>query len=110
MKKNILMIVVLAMIPVVLSASPPKKVKLSYDEGKLKIVATHPTRDVNDHYIGYVSISVDGQEVKVIKPTKQTSDKAETIEVEIPEIKKGSLIEVKAKCNKFGSKTVELQL
>lgn len=110
MKKNILILAILASSPLFLKADPAKKVTLTYNNGKLMIVADHPVKNVNTHYIDLISIKVDGKEVKVIKPTKQSSAQAETQEVEIPEIKPGCTIEVKTRCNEFGSKSAKLKL
>ena len=91
-------------------ADPAKKVTLSYNDGKLKIVADHPVRDVKKHYIDQIVVSVDGKEVKVIKPTEQSTIQAETIEVVITEVKPGSVVQVKTHCNEFGTKSAKLKL
>ena len=98
------------MIPVIMKADPPKKVTLTYTEGKLKIVAEHPTRDSTSHYVNQMDITVDGKEVKVLKMTFQSSAKEQVQVVEVPEIKAGSEVEVKAHCNKFGSKTGKIKI
>jgi hypothetical protein len=112
MKNIILTIALFALIPGFLMADPPKKVIATYskENNKLKIVAEHPVKDVADHYIDQITISVDGKEVKVIKPKKQSSLQSETDEVNIPEIKQGSKVEVKARCNEFGSKKTEITI
>jgi hypothetical protein len=112
MKKVLLVLIVLFTATTALKADPPKNVILTYiEEGnKLKIVAIHPVKDVTTHYINLITISVDGQEVKVIKPQKQSDAQAETVEVPVPQIKKGSTVSVKACCNRFGSKTVKIKI
>jgi hypothetical protein len=110
MKKILFSLVVLLIIPVIIKADPPKKVTLTYNEGKLKIVAEHPTKDSTSHYIGTITIKVDGKEAKVLKLTFQSSAKEQVQEVEVPEIKAGSEVEVKATCNKFGSKTAKITI
>lgn len=106
MKKYFALLILVAL-PLVLRADPPKKVIVTYNNEtqKLKIVAEHPVKNVEDHYIELISISVDDKEVKVIKPKKQNAPASETLEVAVPEIKKGSNVTVKARCNKFGSKS-----
>ena len=112
MKKVLFILIVLFTATTALKANPPKNVILTYTEegNKLKIVAIHPVKDVATHYINLIAISVDGQEVKVIKPQKQSDAQAETVEVSVPQIKKGSTVSVKACCNRFGSKTVKIKI
>lgn len=111
MKKNLLAIL-LFILPAFAMADPPKKVTLTYNQEskKLKVVALHPVKDVEEHFIDEIVISVDGNEVKKLKLKKQSNAKTEEIELAIPEIKKGSEISVKARCNEFGSKTETLKL
>lgn len=106
MKLYFTLLILLAM-PLALRADPPKKITVSFNNEtqKLKIVTNHPVKNVEDHFIDLISISVDDKEVKVIKPKKQNALASETLEVAVPEIKKGSKVTVKARCNKFGSKS-----
>ncbi|MBN1463093.1 MAG: hypothetical protein JXQ69_02810 [Paludibacteraceae bacterium] len=110
MKTKAGLLVMLFLFPVFLLAHAPKKVVLSYnkDSKKLSMVINHPVANANNHYINEIIISVDGKEVKTIKPVSQSSTKDETMEVAIPEIKSGSKVAVKAICNKMGSKTAKL--
>jgi len=110
MKKILLAAFVLLAFSTVLKADPPKKVELSFnaETHKLKVVAVHPVKNVTDHYIDLISISVDGKEVKVLKPQKQSTAGDETDEIVVPEIKKGSKVTVKARCNRFGTKSASL--
>jgi len=109
-KKSLLILFVLAVVPFGLKADPAKKVELSFKDGKLKIVAVHPTKNVNDHYIDQIVIKVDKKDVKELKFNKQSSAEAQEVEVVIPEIKPGTTVEVKTRCNKFGFKSGKLQL
>jgi hypothetical protein len=110
MKKILFLFAFLAATPALLLAHPPKKMQMSYEDGKLIIEAKHPVKDVEDHYIDNITIWVDDAEVKVIEPSKQTSLKAEKIEIELPGLKKGSVVKVKMSCNKFGAKSASLEL
>jgi hypothetical protein len=112
MKKVLFALLVLFSATTALKADPPKKITLTYTEegNKLKIVALHPVKNVATHYIDLITITVDGQEVKVIKPQKQSDAQAETVEVSVPQIKKGSSVSVKARCNEFGSKTAKIKI
>jgi len=112
MKKSFFALLILVSVPLFIRADPPKKLNLSYDgeSKKLKIEAIHPVKNVNNHYIDLISISVDGKEVKVIKPQKQSDAGAEVAEVSIPQISKGCKVTVKARCNEFGSKTKSITI
>lgn len=112
MKKLLISCIALFAFVAVIKADPPQKINLSYnaETKKLKVEAIHQVRNVEDHFINLISISVDGKEVKVIKPTKQNSAASELDEVSVPEIKKGSVVTVKARCSKFGTKTAELKI
>jgi desulfoferrodoxin (superoxide reductase-like protein) len=112
MKKIILTGLVLAFGLAFVKADPAKKVMLSFDKStnKLKIVAEHPVKNVNDHYIDLINISVDGKDVKEIKLKKQSSPENETLEIVLPEIKQGSKVEVKTRCNQFGKKSGKLEV
>jgi hypothetical protein len=110
--KRIILALLIALIPAILLAHPPKKVTVTYnkDENKLTIVAEHHVKDVKDHYIKEITITVDGKEVKVLTFKDQSSATDQTTDVVIPDLKAGSKIEVKATCNKFGSKTSSIVL
>lgn len=112
MKKVLVVLLALISVSAVSFANPPKKLTLTYNEEshKLKVDALHPVKDVTDHYIYLISISVNGKEVKLLKPEKQSSQTDEIIEVKVPEIVKGCVVTVKASCNKFGSKTKKMTI
>lgn len=110
MKKFVFLLAFLIAVPVFVKAHPAKKVILSYENGKLVIEAVHPVKDAEDHFIDKITIWVDDKEVKVVEPVKQSSLEEEKTEIELPDVKAGSVIKVKTECNKFGSKTAELKL
>jgi len=110
MKKLISFLVLSVGIIGTINADPAKKVVLTYAQGKLNIKAIHPVKDVNDHYIDQLIILIDGKEFKTIKPTKQSSKEAEVIDLELPNMKAGSTIVVKTRCNEFGSKSGKLTI
>jgi len=107
MKKLFFALMMLVSVPLFVRADPPRKITLTYNNEtkKLNIEVFHPVKDVTDHYIDMISIKVNGKEVQVIKPKKQSDAKNETVDVSVPEIAKGSEVTVKARCNKFGSKS-----
>lgn len=111
MKRFLLLSALLVILPFSLKADPPKKIILSYNSEtqKLKIEAVHPVNNVEKHFIDLITISVNGKEVKVINLQKQSDKSEELIEIEVPQITKGSEIVVKARCNQFGTKKETLK-
>ena len=57
-----------------------------------------------------ISKWVNGKEYKTLKYTKQTSEKGETVVLDIPSAKAGDVIEVKARCNEFGNKSNKIKI
>lgn len=112
MKKTILAGLILLLSAGFVKADPPKSVNLSYnaETGKLKIESIHKVKNVEEHYIDKIVISVNDKEVKTIKPTKQTSLASDVQEVSVPEIKKGVTVHVSSRCNRFGTKTADLKI
>ncbi|MBN1596688.1 MAG: hypothetical protein JW894_00185 [Bacteroidales bacterium] len=105
--QRLFIVLMLMVIPVVLFAHAPKRINAEYsaEEGKLSIKIEHPVKNVADHYIESVTIYIDGKETEVINYNVQTSLEEHVIEIELPDIKKGSEIKITAKCNKLGSKS-----
>ena len=82
----------------------------AYENGNLKIEAIHKVKDVTTHYIDLITIKANGKEIKTIKPQKQTSTQSEVVEVSLPDLAKGTKIEVTTRCNEFGKKSATLVL
>lgn len=112
MKKLLFVLLLLATAPLILRADPPKKVTVTYNNEtkKLNVVAQHPVKNANTHFIYLFTISVNGKEVKEIKLKKQADAKNATIEASVPEIVSGCKVTVKASCNKFGSKSKSIDI
>jgi hypothetical protein len=110
MKKGIVLVVFFSIFSISLMAHPPKSVTVTYNEGKLKVVAVHKVQDPTTHYIKTITVSVDGKVVKVLTYTSQTSAEEQNVEASLPDIKAGSTIKVKASCNRFGSRNGELKV
>lgn len=102
-------IFLLAWFPAPGGAHSPKEVALSYDPAKktLEIRITHGVDDPAKHYIEAVEIKKDG---KTLSKTEYKSQPGEaTFLYSYPvDVVPGDILEVKASCNKFGSKTVKL--
>lgn len=108
MRRVVLLAAVIVLAVFTAKADPAKKVNLSYQNGKLKIEAIHKVKDVKTHFIDQIVINVDGKDVKTLSPRAQSSPEAEVLEVVVPEIKKGSKVEVTTRCNQFGLKSGKL--
>lgn len=110
MKKSILLTLVLVLFAFVVKADPPKKVNLAVANGKLTIDIVHPVKKTADHYIDLITVYINGKEYKVIKPIKQSSEKSEQTTVDLPAVKAGDVVEVKARCNEFGTKSAKIKI
>ena len=110
MKKSVLLTIALVMFAFIVKADPPKKINLAVKNGKLTIEVVHPVNKTADHYIDQITITINGKEYKVIKPTKQSSEKSEQTTVDLPAVKAGDVIEVKARCNEFGTKSAKIKI
>jgi hypothetical protein len=99
----------LALLPAPGGAHPPKEVALSYDQAKqtLEVRITHGVSDPAKHYIETVEIRKAG---KTIAKTEYKSQPGPTTFVySYPlDAAPGDVIEVKAACSVFGSKTEKL--
>jgi hypothetical protein len=110
--QKFILLIIVAMLPMAVFAHAPKKVNLSYDSesGILSISVTHPVKDVEDHLIDPIVIMVNDVEVKKLNYKSQSSLENHEIEVELPDLKPGDIVKVKAVCNKLGSKTGKLEI
>ena len=105
-------ILLLVFLPIALLAHPPKKVNVKYEkESKLLIISIpHSVKDVTKHYIKSITISVNGNEIKVLEYKSQSSETSHNVEIELPELKNGDKVKVKAKCNKMGAKKTIIKI
>lgn len=110
--QKIIMLLLGVLLPVALFAHAPKKVNLKYDKesGILSVDAVHPVKDVNDHYIITLEVSVNGESLDTLEYTSQTTLESQDKEIKLPDLKSGDEVSVKATCNKFGSKTGKLEI
>lgn len=109
MKKTVLSIVMVAFAMVAL-AHPPKKVSITYDKetGKITVTAEHSVKDVKKHYISKAYVMVNDEEIKVEEFTEQTDLTTAVLVIDMPELKAGDIVKVKAKCNKSGARAAEI--
>jgi hypothetical protein len=93
------------------AANAPRELVLSYDAAArtLTVRITHPSPFTSMHYVKTVEIKIDG---KILLAEKYTSQPApETFSYTYPvEPGAGNVLEVKAGCSLFGSRTEKLDL
>lgn len=107
MRKIVILASVILLTVFCAKADPPKKVNLTYQDGKLKVEVVHKVSDPQKHYINQIVINVDGVDVKTITPSAQASKDSQVEEVAL-DLKKGSKVKVIARCSKFGTKAVKM--
>lgn len=110
MKKLSLTILAVILTSQIVSADPPKKVNLVYNNNILFIESIHPVKDVKAHYIDQIIINVDGKEVKTIKLKQQSSANSQVEQVNLPNLTKGTKINVTCRCNEFGKKNNSIKV
>lgn len=110
--QKLVLLLAIALLPMAVFAHAPKKVNLKYDKEKgiLSVDAIHPVKDVNDHYVITLAVTVNGEDIETLEYTSQTSPESQDKEIKLPDLKSGDVVTVKATCNKFGSKTGKLEI
>jgi hypothetical protein len=104
-------ILLIAGFPLTAAAHAPQDVVLSYDQAKktVEVRITHGVKDPASHYIKKVEIKQNGKESGVTDYKSQPGP--ETFSYTYPlDAAPGDVIEVKASCNIFGSKTGKLTI
>jgi hypothetical protein len=96
-----------AFCPATASANAPKEVKLTYDVSSriLQATITH-TPPSESHYVQKVEIKKNGEVVTLQEYTSQPSDTF-TYSYKVEAVA-GDILEVKASCSRFGSRTAKL--
>jgi len=93
-------------------AHPPKKITLKFDFKTQELDAniTHEVKDMNEHFIENITVTVNGNEVLSTDYKKQKDLKADVYRLKLENIKVGDLIELTASCNKWGKKSKSLTI
>ncbi len=113
MKLNkLVLLFLLALLPMAIFAHAPKKLVLSYDKETCNLIVSvqHPVKDVQDHYIESLTVKVNGEIVKTLDYTFQSSRENHEVKIELHDLEPGTKVEVKAVCNKLGSKSGSLTI
>ena len=104
-------ILLTALFPATGGANSPQEVVLSYDQTKrtLEVRITHASKDPATHYVKKVEIR---KADKTIAATEYQSQPGEATFAYVYPVEIGSedVIEVKATCNIFGSKTEKIDM
>jgi len=79
--------------------------EVSFDssEGVLHVIIAHGVGDPEGHYISEIRILREGTNLLTETYTSQTTKKDFEASYPMPELQKGDVITLEAKCNKFGS-------
>lgn len=90
-------------------AHAPKKIQANYntETNVLEIDIPHKVKNVETHYMEEVVVTVNGEET-VLNYTMQSSKESHHLSLELTELEKGTIINIYAKCNKLGSKNLDL--
>lgn len=86
-------------------AHPPAKVEVVAHKKKVEIKAVHAVTDPKTHFVKQVEVFRNGDSVAVEDLHGQTNAMQQTATVKVPKLKKGDVIEVKARCNKGGERS-----
>jgi desulfoferrodoxin (superoxide reductase-like protein) len=104
-------ILILSLFPASGGANSPQEVVLSYDQARrtLEVRITHASKDPASHYVKKVEIK---RADKTIAATEYQSQPGEATFVYVypVEIDAEDVLDVKATCNIFGSKTAKLDM
>jgi hypothetical protein len=111
-KKQAILLLIAVFTAVTLFSHPAKAIKLTFDPTMtiLQISIEHDVKDVKDHFISHVAVSVNKKEVITQVFTKQESEKATEVMYKIFDAKPGDEIVVTTKCNKTGSKSEKISI
>lgn len=88
--------------PCVVFAHPPKKIDISSTATVVTITVTHPVKDPLTHYIKLIEVSLNGKRIIEQKFSLQLDATEQKTTYQIPELKKGDVLEVDADCNLYG--------
>lgn len=110
--QKFILLLIITMFPLTLLAHAPKKVNLLYDQesGKLSVSVLHKVKNVEEHHIAKLIVSVNGEEVNTLNYQVQSSLETHQVEIDLPGLKSADEVSVKAICNKVGSKTGKLEI
>ncbi len=112
MKKMILILCGLLIANATAFAHPPSDIKIQFDEKTktLTAIITHRVSNPGTHYINKIDIGLNGKEIKMLPLKQQENSVAQTMQIEIPEAKKGDTLSVEGYCNLSGKLEKEIRV
>lgn len=112
MKKVILSILAFIIIVLPSMAHPPSEISISFsaETHQLEVNISHEVRDAGDHYIDELVIMINGREIIRQTCLSQMEKKKQRLSYVLPSAKTGDKIEVTARCNKYGNKTMKYMI
>lgn len=108
--KKIGLLFTLVIMVMTLSAHPPKKITLKFDNKtqELDVRIDHSVKNKNEHFVDNIMVKINGTEVQSNDYTKQKDMKADVYRIVLENVKAGDEIELTASCNKWGKKSKKL--
>ena len=105
------MVALVLCFPVSAGAHSPKEVKLAYETSSqnLKVTITHASPFPSSHYIKSVEIKINGKTALTKEYNNQPAETPFTYAYDIAAAP-GDILEVKASCSLYGSKTEKLTI
>jgi len=103
----------LLLLSFVLNAHPPKSIELSYDGEKatLTVKIWHKVGEPESHFIDKITVFLGDEPIaeKVYTRQQNETSQEETFVFSAKPLKPGDMVKVRANCNRFGRKTVQLE-
>ena len=95
-----------------LLAHPPSEIKADYNRTShlLSITVMHDTKDVNMHHIYEISVTVNKKKRILQSIVWQQDALYQKAVFLITDVNAGDILEITAKCNIYGKKTVKLTI
>lgn len=112
MKKIFLIIGCFLLSAQLVYASPPTSIDVTYDSKTKKITALvyHQSYNIKKHYINVVTLIVNGAVVEVQRFHWQHTAREQTAVFDVPDLKPGDVITIKAFCNKGGQLAQDIKI
>lgn len=112
MKKIFLVLVSFLLSANLAFASPPTSIDVTYDPAKKKITALiyHQSYNIKKHYINVVTLIINGAVVEVQRFHWQHTAREQTAVFDVPDLKPGDVITIKAFCNKGGQRAQDIKI
>lgn len=112
MKKMTLILCGLLIASATVFAHPPSDIKIQFDDKTktLTAIITHRVSNPGTHYINKVDIGLNGKEIKMLPFKQQDNNATQTVQIAIPEAKKGDTLGVEGYCNLSGKLEKEIKV